>query len=64
MSSFLAFAFCKAGSGILMIFDNVRLSYQHFVWREHLGYNIHPSIVPDLEDARSIDVDDVGTGHW
>ena len=38
------------------------LAYQHFLWREHLGYNLHPSI--DLQGRQAIEVADVGTGNW
>ena len=41
--------------------DAMRLSYQHFVWREHLQYNLHPSI--KLPKASRINLADIATGH-
>lgn len=41
--------------------DAMRLSYQHFVWREHLGYNLHPSV--KFPASGPIHIADIATGH-
>lgn len=41
--------------------DAMRLSYQHFLWREHLGYNLHPSI--KFEEDSGLQIADIATAH-
>lgn len=40
-----------------------RLNYQFFLWRETLGFNLHPDIPAPKPDARIADVA-TGTGIW
>lgn len=47
--------------------DNIcisRLNLQHYLWKDSLGYNIHPDIpIRDKEDFRIADIG-TGTGYY
>jgi hypothetical protein len=48
---------------VIKLTESPRLNLQYYLWRETLGYNLHPSIrTADEEDLKIADVG-TGTGH-
>ncbi|KAI4211439.1 MAG: hypothetical protein LQ351_005741 [Letrouitia transgressa] len=41
---------------------SVRLNFQHYLWKEQLGYLIHPRIPQDQDQEGGLKIADVGTG--
>ena len=50
----------------LYVFSSIRLTAQHFLWKEHLGWNLHPDVLSNLPQSRPLSVADVacGNGIW
>lgn len=42
---------------------NTRQNLQHYLWKDGIGYLLHPSIPTDVEDLRVAEIG-VGTGIW
>jgi hypothetical protein len=34
-------------------FSSLRLTHQHFLWRDHLGWNLHPTILTSIDASAS-----------
>ncbi|KAM0720820.1 hypothetical protein Q7P37_003105 [Cladosporium fusiforme] len=45
---------------------SMRLNYQHYLWQDAFGYNLHPRIAADIKDKKDLVVADIatGTGIW
>ncbi|KAI4160199.1 MAG: hypothetical protein LQ342_005911 [Letrouitia transgressa] len=41
---------------------NQELNFQHYLWKEQLGYLIHPRIPQDQDQEGGLRIADVGTG--
>lgn len=45
------------------VIASTRLNLQHYIWKESIGYLLHPSIrFPDASSNSDISIADVGTG--
>lgn len=41
---------------------SMRLNYQHYLWLDAFGYNLHPRIAADIKDRENLVVADIATG--
>lgn len=45
------------------VIASTRLNLQHYIWKENIGYLLHPSIrFPNASSNSDISIADVGTG--
>ena len=52
--------FAKPDDSRFNILHRERLNLQHYLWKDIVGYNIHPAI--PVQDSYNLSIADVGTG--
>lgn len=41
---------------------SMRLNYQHYLWLDSYGFNLHPRIAADIKDRQDLVIADIATG--